>query len=257
MYDQLSKDYDRFVNWENRLPFEIPFIIQLLDAIPSRSARPKRILDTACGTGMHSLTLAKSGFEVVGCDLNPEMIQKARVNGRNAGYSLRFEEIGFGSLVEALNEDEFDAVLCLGNSLPHLLSQQELGQALLDFKGCLRSEGLLLVQNRNFDAVMEQKERWMEPQTHHDNHNEWLFQRFYDFLPGGLIQFNIVTLKRTAHSKWKTSLSSTLLRPQLHQDLEESLVSSGFIRLQSYGSLKGEPFDPQKSSNLIVTAFKP
>jgi hypothetical protein len=32
MYDDLSSDYDRFVNWENRLKGEMPFIDTLITA---------------------------------------------------------------------------------------------------------------------------------------------------------------------------------------------------------------------------------
>ena len=30
MYDLLSRDYDRFVNWPNRLAFEMPFLLKQL-----------------------------------------------------------------------------------------------------------------------------------------------------------------------------------------------------------------------------------
>ena len=48
---------------------------------------------------------------------------------------------------------------------------------------------------------MQRQDRWMEPQTYQVEGNEWIFQRFYDFLPDGLIRFNIVTLQRKADFK--------------------------------------------------------
>ena len=39
MYDQFASDYDRFVNWENRLSFEIPLIEKILDEIKSNFLR--------------------------------------------------------------------------------------------------------------------------------------------------------------------------------------------------------------------------
>lgn len=44
LYDPFSADYDRFVNWRERLAYELPFIEQQLAASGAR-----RILDTVCG----------------------------------------------------------------------------------------------------------------------------------------------------------------------------------------------------------------
>ena len=59
MYETFSKDYDRFVNWQNRLAYELPFIQDQL-----QSVNAKRVLDAATGTGMHAIALAKRGYQV-------------------------------------------------------------------------------------------------------------------------------------------------------------------------------------------------
>jgi glycine/sarcosine N-methyltransferase len=256
MYDEFASDYDRFVNWENRLSVEIPFIEKVLNSIPTVPGQPKRVLDAACGTGMHTLALSRSGYEISGADLSEPMIVKARANAAAAGEKIRFAAAGFGSLANVFGRDQFDALLCLGNSLPHLLSADKLHTALIDFAACLKHGGILLIQNRNFDSVMAKKERWMEPQTFNDQENEWVFQRFYDFEPGGLIQFNIVTLKRPLKSVWTPGITSTRLRPQLHQELQDDLCAAGFHDLQSFGSMTTEPFDPLNSGNLVLTGIR-
>ncbi|MGQ9804240.1 MAG: hypothetical protein ACUVSH_10470 [Anaerolineae bacterium] len=50
MYDDFSADYDRFVDWPGRLAAEVPFIVQRLQRVGAR-----RVLDAACGTGMHAV----------------------------------------------------------------------------------------------------------------------------------------------------------------------------------------------------------
>lgn len=53
----------------------------------------------------------------------------------------------------------FDAVLCLGNSFAHMLDafgdQREQKQALENFKKCVRPGGLLLIDHRNYDNIMD------------------------------------------------------------------------------------------------------
>jgi len=251
MYDTFSNDYDRFVNWPNRLAAEIPFIESQLKAAGAR-----RVLDAACGTGQHAIALAQHGYTVAGADLSARMIERAEANAARAGASAQFVAAGFGGLAQAFGGQPFDALLCLGNSLPHVLSDGDLAQALADFTACLRSGGLLVLQNRNFDLVMAQHERWMEPQAAREGDSEWLFLRFYDFDADGLLTFNIVTLRRDGTAPWKQSLTSTRLRPLLKAEVTKALAAAGFETAVSWGNMSGAPFEPTGSGNLVVTARK-
>lgn len=253
MYDQFSLDYDRFVNWNNRLSYELPFLERTLKGRP-------RVLDATCGTGMHALALARLGFSASGADLSAGMIERARANAADAGLAVDFRAAGFGELARSFapgtGKPEFDAVLCLGNSLPHAVGPGALEGALRDFAACLKPGGLLLLQNRNFDAVIRTQQRWMEPQAHREGENEWLFQRFYDFLPSGFIQFNMITLRREGMQPWQQHVASSLLRPLTQSDLAAALPAAGFDAVQWFGGLSGEPFDGSASGNLVVLASK-
>lgn len=256
MYDQFASDYDRFVNWDNRLAFEIPLIEKILADIKKPAAEPLQILDAACGTGMHALALANAGHQVVGADFSREMIKKAKLNAKSAHLELPFETAGFGVLASVFGDACFDAVLCLGNSLPHLVEETDLESALKDFHACLKPGGLLLIQNRNFDAVMAKQDRWMEPQAFQESDAEWIFERFYDFNPDGTIGFNIVNLNRKGSAAWTSEVVSTLLKPQLKDDLQAKVTAAGFSQVAAYGSLGRDPFDPPTSGNLILIARK-
>lgn len=248
MYDELSEDYDRFVNWPGRLAAELPWLeAQLV------SAGAQTVLDAACGTGQHAMALAQRGYQVAGADISPQMIAIARRNAAAAGLAVEFVAAGFGNLAQSFGRERFDAALCLGNSLPHVLSETELQQALADFAACLQPGGLLVIQNRNFDAVLSRQERWMEPQSHREGEREWLFVRFYDFDPDGLITFNMLTLQRSG-TAWEQRPTATRLRPLLQADLAAAVQSAGFTQIQLWGNLAGAPFDPLNSGNLVVAA---
>jgi glycine/sarcosine N-methyltransferase len=287
LYDALSDDYDRFVNWENRLAYEMPFIERTL-----REVDACRVLDVACGTGMHAIELARRGYKVVGADLSVPMIRRAREKvlvGDLAHGEVGFIVAGFGELAEklalspALREacpepgrraegpvlspvegpvlspvegvsGPFDAMLCLGNSLPHALTAGDLSDALADFAAVLRPGGLLLIQNRNFDAVLARRERFMGPEAHREGDREWLFVRFYDFNIEGTITFNMIVLHRDAESQWAQQVEATELRPITYSELIASLTAAGFTDIVCYGDMQGAPFDPDRSPNLVVTA---
>lgn len=253
MYDIFSSDYDRFVNWNARLAVEMPWIEQQIKAVQAPAGAPLRVLDSACGTGMHAIALARLGHAVAGADLSAAMVERARENAAAAGVQAQFETAGFGALAQTFGQQAFDALLCLGNSLPHALSADELAAAVADFANCLRPGGLLIVQNRNFDAVTASRERWMEPQAHQEGSDERIFVRFYDFDPDGLITFNILTLRREGAGGWRQQVMATRLRPLLEAEMIATMEAAGFSEIASYGNMAGAPFDRRASGNLVVT----
>jgi len=72
-----------------------------------------RVLDVGCGMGRHGLALARRGCEVTGIDASAAMIDRCRPlvddEPRFAVQQLGFHTMTF--------EAEFDAVVCLGNTL--------------------------------------------------------------------------------------------------------------------------------------------
>jgi len=248
MYEDLSANYDRFIDWPARLASELPFIERQLEA-----AGVRRLLDAACGTGHHAIALAQRGYTVVGADGSPGMIEEARALATASELELTFAVAPFSAIRPAV-EGPFDALLCLGNSLPHVLTHSALEPTLADFAACLRPGGLLLVQTRNFDKVMAQKQRWMPPKADQEDESEWIFFRFYDFVSEERIRFNMVTLHRPEGAEWGSRVSSTSLRPWRHSELLPALEKAGFGRIDSRGDMKGNPFEPTSSPNLVLLA---
>ncbi len=262
MYDGFSADYDRFVDWDERLAAEMPFIERQLRTVDAR-----QVLDTACGTGRHAIALARGGYDVVGVDASEGMIERARTNAADARRpEVQFEVAGFGELAQALglarserrkgpgDDSRFDALLCLGNSLPHVVTPPGLAMTLNDFADCLRPGALLLIQNRNFDAVLAEHERWMGPQGYQEKGTDWLFLRFYDFDPDGLLTFNIVRLRREQGRHWRQEITSTRLWPLTKDELGLALQRAGFGEITYYGDMGGLPFEVESSPNLVVAA---
>jgi len=250
LYDTFSAEYDFFVNWPQRLAVELPFVEAQL-----RQAGARRVLDVACGTGQHSIALAQRGYQVTGADLSSGMVERARANAAAAGCPIHFVVAGFGQLADKV-PGEFDALLCLGNSLPHALTNDALGTTLEDFAAVLRREGLLLVQSRNFDAVLALGERWLQPQAHSRDDQEWLFVRFYDFNPDGTLTFNVLTLSRVVGQSWTQRAEATVLRPWRQAELLSALKAAGFGGLTCYGDMQGAPFEVNSSGDLVIVARK-
>jgi glycine/sarcosine N-methyltransferase len=248
LWDTLSADYDRFVNWEGRLAREMPFFERLFAEHGVR-----RVLDVACGTGHHAIALAQQGYEVLGSDVSQGMVSRARENAAAAGVGATFLQAGFGELGKWVQEP-YDVLLCLGNSLPSLLSEEALKDASADMAQVLVPGGLLILQNLNYDRVWPQRERFMPLQTHREGDEEWLFFRFVDFHLETLT-FNMVILHRNG-AAWEYRAEATELRPIFKRDLGRLLEETGFASMDFYGDYDFNPYQQDTSGDLIVVARK-
>ncbi|MBN1484522.1 MAG: class I SAM-dependent methyltransferase [Chloroflexia bacterium] len=246
LYDDLGADYDRFVDWPARLALELPALEGLLAQHGVR-----RVLDAACGSGRHALALAQRGYEVVGADLSAAMIKQSRRNARVLALEVPFYQVGLGELSVHLS-GPFDAVLCLGQSLPHLLSAEAVAGALEDFAALLPAGGLLLIQNRNDERLLAQRQRFLPLSHHREGDREWLFLRMLDFAPER-ITFHLITLRRDGPN-WQQRVSTTVHRPIPRDELVGQLRQAGFADVRCYGSWRLEPFDRENSGDLVVVA---
>ncbi len=141
--------WDDLINWNERADGEGDFFLRTL-----RERGCKRVLDVATGTGFHSVQLLRAGFDVTSVDGSAEMLTKAFENARQQGYVLRTVHSDWRWLNRDVNET-FDAVVCLGNSLTHLFSERDRRKALAEFYAVLNHDGILILDQRNYDAIMD------------------------------------------------------------------------------------------------------
>jgi len=80
-------------------------------ALNSRLVPRAKVLDFGCGTGEITAACASAGFELVGVDRSPQMIERARAN--HSDWQIRFEVLvdGSGPLRLPFKETEFAGVL--------------------------------------------------------------------------------------------------------------------------------------------------
>jgi SAM-dependent methyltransferase len=72
----------------------------------------ERVLDLACGIGRHATELRRRGFEVVGVDISPELLEMAERDAAEQSLDIAFVE---ADLRELDMRDEFDIVLSLND----------------------------------------------------------------------------------------------------------------------------------------------
>jgi glycine/sarcosine/dimethylglycine N-methyltransferase len=141
--------WDELIDWDARAKSEGRFFIDILRAHGKES-----VLDVATGTGFHSVRLTQAGFDVVSVDGSPAMLAKAGENGRKRGLILKTVEADWRELNRSIH-GKYDAIICLGNSFTHLHDEQDRRKALAEFYAALRHDGVLILDQRNYDEMLD------------------------------------------------------------------------------------------------------
>lgn len=125
---QVHEEWRRLIkNAYHRLEFETT--LHYLDKyLPQHGL----ILDAGGGPGRYTLELAKKGYDVVLLDATQANLDFAKRQIRHHGLRTRVKEIIAGSIVDLsrYSDATFDAVLCTGGPLSHVLDPHERGMAI-------------------------------------------------------------------------------------------------------------------------------
>jgi 2-polyprenyl-3-methyl-5-hydroxy-6-metoxy-1,4-benzoquinol methylase len=92
------------------------------------------ILDAGGGPGRYTLELAKKGYDVVLLDATQANLDFARRQIKRHGLQARVPEITVGSIVDLskFSDSTFDAVLCTGGPLSHVLDPHKRESAIAE-----------------------------------------------------------------------------------------------------------------------------
>ena len=246
-YDRLAPDYDEMTGFGKRFARETPFFKLIVE-----NHRIGTALDAGCGTGFHSLLLAQLGVRVTAVDASREMIARLDQHGKEMGLSIRGVHSEFTGIGRALSE-RYDAVFCMGNTLPHLAGDAELVNALSAFASRTLPGGILILQMLNYERILVTRERIQGAGEAHGV----TYVRFYDFEAGGSrLLFNILRIERV-EGNLKTNLMSVPLIPITSSRITKLLEKSGYRNVLKFGSIAMDRFDPAASKDLVIVATLP
>lgn len=126
----VGKEWRRLVkDAYHRLEFETT--LRFLETyLPSQGL----ILDAGGGPGRYTIELAKRGYDVVLLDMTPANLQFARRQVRRAKLQDKIRGIVEGSIVDLSQfaGSAFDAVVCLGGPLSHVLDRDDRDRAICE-----------------------------------------------------------------------------------------------------------------------------
>ncbi len=158
----LARVWSEYVNYDERVLTEAPF----LDAVLRSRKRNCKAFDVCLGSGATTFALKSIGITTIfSNEIDQEMRRAAFKEAKRLGikeedlhvFSYDWRELGrvFGDLCH-----KFDVVTCLGNSLTYLFREGDRLNALGIFRRILRRGGTLLIDERNYPALLKGQMNW-------------------------------------------------------------------------------------------------
>jgi SAM-dependent methyltransferase len=236
--DQLADKFDQLIDWKHRDAGEGEFFTRLL-----RGEGVKTVLDAASGTGYHVWALSRDDFTVVASDGEPEMVRQTRENMASHGLSIAVYEADWRQLSDVV-PGQYDALLCLGNSFCHLFSAEDRSRALAEFRAMLAPGGLLLLDHRNYDALLA-------GQFMQGRRNYCCWSKDVRIYPS-VVSNDVVHFRYD----FPDGTSNVVIQfPLLKDYVTELLRQAGFDRIETYGDLESS-YDPMRADFIIHVAHR-
>lgn len=177
-YDQLTPFYHLIhQDWDASILRQGAQLSALVEAEwPGR----RKLLDVSCGIGTQAIALARQGFSVTASDLSPKEIERARHEASKRGVDIDFSVCDMRQ-AHSHHGSGFDLVISCDNSLPHLLTDQELLIALKQMLACLSGGGGCIVTVRDY-AREERGRNLVKPYgVRIENGKRYLLFQVWDF----------------------------------------------------------------------------
>ena len=249
-YDDLADDYHlNYFDWEASVRRQGKSLARLVrERLGDDGAHT--VLDCSCGIGTQAIGLALQGFDVTATDLSPNAVARARREAARAGVVIDFSVADMRN-VAAVVPGTFDIVISCDNSVPHLLTDDDLRLALRNMHEKLKPGGLLIIGIRDYDALVEDRPRFTPPQVvDRADQRSVLFQLWDWAEDGGSYELTMFVHKQVAGA-WDSAIHVARYRALWRAELEQMAGEVRFSGIQWHAESLTGHHQP------LLTAIRP
>jgi SAM-dependent methyltransferase len=226
-YDRLASNYHLiFENWEAAIKRQAAALGAILER-ECGAPSALRILDCACGIGTQTLGLASLGFTVTACDLSPASVERTRVEAAKRRLNIQLFVADMLDLTQIPGED-FDAVICMDNALPHLESDERLLQAATQIRRKLRPGATFMGSIRDYDSLLQERPVVQGPAFYSDQGGRRIVHQVWDWTDERRYAFHLY-ITREVQGDWETQHYVSNYRAVPREDLSRILQAAGFV----------------------------
>lgn len=230
-YDELADTYHLiFEDWNQSVLRQGRILSNIIKNKYEESCNLK-ILDCSCGIGTQAIGLAKYGYNLTATDLSEKALTRAIAEAKKAEANIKFGVADMRSLISQV-EGVFDVVISCDNSLPHIISDDELLSAVKNMWAKLIAPGFLLISIRDYDKLVNEKPVTTTPKIINDTSGKRIIFQVWDWST----ESNIYTLNhfiiQEDKGSWQTNYKKTMYRALLRKELSNILERVGFVDVE-------------------------
>ncbi|MCP3955827.1 MAG: class I SAM-dependent methyltransferase [Desulfobacterales bacterium] len=236
LFDRMADDYDLLLaDWDKDLLEQG----RQLDGFIRRYAPGlvQSVLDCTCGIGTQSIGLARQGYQVTGTDISGKSVARARLEASRFQVDVRFAVADLRTL-DATVTDHFDCVISCDNSLPALLTEEDVRSGLRQMYTRLKPGGLSIVSIREYHQIFKEKKRFHPRQVHETETGRTVVFDLWDYPSKDIVVFNVFYLKE-GPGGWDVATRKMVYRAIYPEDLVALLTETGFSDIEVVRELNG------------------
>ena len=233
-YESIAKVYD-YIFPKNRKQLEF---VESIKKINSK----EKMLDIGCATGNLTELLGEKTRNIVGIDLDKELLKEAKEKHPN----LNFENMNMLKINEKFEENSFDRVVSFGNTLVHLDSREEVEEFFQKVYKTLKFNGLFIVQIINYNRVIEKNIKNLPT----INNEKVKFVRDYEYDKSiGKVNFITELTIKEANLNIKNNIKLLALTKI---EIQKFLGEIGFRNIEFYGDFEGRELSDNSEAVIFV-----
>ena len=233
-YESIAKVYD-YIFPKNRKQLEFVESIKKI-------SNEEKILDIGCATGNLTELLGEKTRNIVGIDLDKELLKEAKEKHPN----LNFENMNMLKINEKFEENSFDRVVSFGNTLVHLDSREEVEEFFQKVYKTLKFNGFFIVQIINYNRIVEKNIKNLPT----INNEKVKFVRDYEYDKSiGKVDFITELTIKEANLNIKNNIKLLALTKI---EIQKFLGEIGFRNIEFYGDFEGRELSDNSEAVIFV-----
>ena len=233
-YESIAKVYD-YIFPKNRKQLEF---VESIKKINSK----EKMLDIGCATGNLTELLGEKTRNIVGIDLDKELLKEAKEKHPN----LNFENMNMLKINEKFEENSFDRVVSFGNTLVHLDSREEVEEFFQKVYKTLKFNGFFIVQIINYNRIIEKNIKNLPT----IDNEKVKFVRDYEYDKSiGKVDFITELTIKEANLNIKNNIKLLALTKI---EIQKFLGETGFRNIEFYGDFEGRELSDNSEALIFV-----
>lgn len=245
-YDSIANYYHLiYDDWERDLTHQAKVLRRVISKHWGKNKYS--ILDASCGIGTQSIGLAQLGYSIIGTDISRKAIERAVIEAESRDLDIQFMQLDMREISPTCFCNLFDLVIACDNSIPHLLSENEISLVFNNFYEVLNPGGGVIISVRDYAKIRKIGKRIIPRTVHTLNGKSIILYDVWEF-HGDFYDMNTYIVEDLGTSICSSQVFRTEYFCVEIPSLEALLTKAGFISVQT---IRGVYFQP------ILIGIKP